>query len=196
MKNGRWINFNYDQESDRYGYSISEDQGATYTHCYGAKKLHTFFDEAMAYEREDGQLRMFARNSLGRLAESISYDGGDTWQEAQLTDIVCANTRFFVSRTPSGKVLLVVNDDEKKRTNMTICLSEDDGVTWKYKRCIDTREQLSYPDVDFHGDKVYLTYDRERTGVKEILFTSFTEADLMDEDYKFSISIVSKPGQE
>lgn len=193
LKNGRWINFNYDQESDRYGYSISEDEGANYTHYYGAKKLFTYFDEGMAYEKEDGSIRMFARNNMGRLAESISFDGGYTWQPAELSDIVHANSRFYVSRTPSGRVLLVINEHENKRTNMTVCLSEDDGMTWKYKRCIDTRDQLSYPDADFHDGKIYLTYDRERTGAKEILFTCFTEEDLMNEEYEFRISVVSKP---
>lgn len=193
LKNGRWIQFNYDQESDHYGYSISEDQGASYKHYYGAEKLATYFDEAMAYEKEDGSIRMFARNRFGRLAESISLDGGFTWQPAKLSDIVHADTRFFVARTPSGRVLLVRNDHEKKRTNMTVCLSEDDGLTWKYERCIDVRDHLSYPDADFHDGRIYLTYDRERTGAKEILFTSFTEEDVMDENYQFHVTVVSKP---
>lgn len=39
---------------------------------------------------------------------------------------------------------------------------------------------------------IYLTYDRKRTGAKEILFTRFTENDIMDKSYKFDIKIVSK----
>lgn len=46
---------------------------------------------------------------------------------------------------------------------MTLYLSEDDGATWKYKRCVDTRNNISYPDADFHDGKIYLSYDRERT---------------------------------
>ncbi|MBQ8233240.1 MAG: exo-alpha-sialidase [Lachnospiraceae bacterium] len=193
LKDGRWIQFNYDQESDCYGYSISENQGELYQHYYGAEKLSTNFDETMAYEKEDGSIRMFARCSRGRLAESISYDGGFTWQPARLTDIVHADSRFFVARTPSGRVLLVKNDHEKQRTNLTVCLSEDDGYTWNYQRCIDNREQLSYPDADFFDGKIYLVYDRERTGAKEILFTCFAEENLMDENYEFKISVVSRP---
>lgn len=193
LKNGRWINFNYDQESDRYGYSISDDKGESYTHHYGAKKIRTPFDETMAYEKEDGTVRMFARTGVGKLAESISKDGGLTWEDAVVSDIDSPNTRFFVSRTPSGRVILINNDDSAKRTKMTVYLSEDDGVTWKYKRCIDERDSLSYPDADFHDGKIYLTYDRERLVAKEILFTSFTEEDIMNENYKFDIQIVSKP---
>jgi len=193
LENGRWINFNYDQMTDRYGYSISDDNGASYTRHYGAKKIRTKFDETMAYQKRDGTVRMLARTMNGYLAESISKDNGETWSEAYDSGIVSPHTRFYISRTPSGRILLVTNDDPVVRRNMTVYLSEDDGETWKYKRLIDERTSLSYPDVDFYDGRIYLTYDRERTGAKEILFTSFTEADIMDEEYGFDIKIVSKP---
>ena len=193
LKDGRWINFNYDQEHDRYGYSISDDKGQSYKHYYGSEKVSTSFDETMAYETNDGRIRMLARTNKGYLAESISSDGGYTWSDAALCNIENPNTRFFISRTPSGRVILINNDDTKERKNMTVYLSEDDGVSWKYKRLIDERNSLSYPDADFHDGRIYLTYDRERTGAKEILFTDFTEEDIMKSDYKFDIHIVSKP---
>jgi len=190
---GRQINFNYDQQTTRYGYSISDDNGKSFTRMYGAEKLATHFDEGMAYHRNDGTIRMLARCHHGYLAESISCDDGLTWSDARLTDIASPNTRFYISRTPSGRVLLVNNDDTKVRCRMTVYLSENDGATWKYKRLIDERDGLSYPDVDFYDGRIYLTYDRERTGAKEILFTSFTEDDIMNDAYNFEISIVSKP---
>jgi len=190
---GRWLRFNYDQMHPAYGYSISDDQGKTLTHHYGAEKIGTHFDEGMAYQRTDGSIRLLARTWEGALAESISHDDGNTWSQAVLSDIVSADTRFFVARTPSGRLLLVKNDHPKLRTNMTILLSEDDGVTWKYRRCIDTRNDISYPDADFCGERIYLTYDRERTGAKEIYFLSFTEQDIMDETRQLTIRTVSKP---
>ncbi|MBQ4090196.1 MAG: exo-alpha-sialidase [Clostridia bacterium] len=193
LKNGAWLNFNYDQIETRYGYSISTDNGATYTRCYGAKKIFTMFDEGMAYQRNDGSVRLLARCRAGELAETISYDDGLTWTEAKLSGIVSADTRFFISRTPMGRILLVHNDCRTSRTNMTICLSEDDGITWKYRKCIDTRDDLSYPDADFHNGYIYLTYDRERTGAKEILFLRFTEEDIMDKEKELAPVIVSKP---
>jgi len=192
LNNGTWLNFNYDQVDSRYGYSISKNQGLSYEHHYGVEKLATQFDEAMAYQKKDGSIRMLARSSLGELAESYSYDNGETWTDAALSGIDSANTRFFVSHTPSGRLLLVNNDDRTVRKNMTLYLSEDDGLTWKYKCCIDTRTSISYPDVDFFQDRIYLTYDRERTGAKEILFTSFTEADIINNAVPVP-SIVSKP---
>lgn len=195
LSSGEWINFNYDQEHDRYGYSISRDKGQSYTHYYGAKKLETHFDEAMAYEKLDGSIRMLARAKAGKLAECYSHDKGLTWTDAVYTDIDHPNTRIYIARTPSGRILLVNNDDTETRKNMSVYLSEDDGATWKYKRVIDERLHTSYPDVDFYNGKIYLTYDRERCGIgsaREILFLSFTEEDIINESYVFTPQIVSK----
>lgn len=193
LADGRWLLFNYDQLDGRYAYSISDDGGKTFSRRFGAEKIDTMFDEAMAYQRRDGSVRMLARTSTGELAESISLDRGETWSPAAPSGIVSADTRFFIARTPSGNILLIRNDCPNARRNMTLCLSEDDGATWKYQRCIDTRDDISYPDVDFHGDQIYLSYDRERRGAKEIYFLAFTEADLMDETVPLVPKIVSKP---
>ena len=190
---GRWLFFNYDQLYDRYGYSVSDDNGKSFERKYGGKKQQTPFDEGVAYQKKDGTIRYLARTRLGLIAESISKDGGETWSDGALTDIESPNTRLFVARTPSGRILLVNNDDSTVRQKMTVYLSEDDGESWKYKKCIDGRRGLSYPDVDFYNGRIYLTYDRERTGAKEILFTSFTENDIIDPDASLDIRIVSKP---
>ena len=136
---------------------------------------------------------MFARTRTGHIAESTSFDGARTWTPAVENDLPNASTRLFLARTPSGNVLLINNDDSRIRRRMTLYLSEDDGATWKYRRCIDERDELSYPDADFYDGKIYLTYDRERTGAKEILFACFTEEDIKDPTREVSISIVSKP---
>jgi len=193
LKNGNQINFNYDQMSSRYGYSMSEDGGKTFSRYYGSEKIKTFFDEAMAYETNDGTIRMLARTSVGELAESSSDDGGKTWSPTMLSGIDSPDTRFFISRTPTGRVLLINNDDRNSRTNMTVYLSEDDGVTWKYKRLIDSRESLSYPDADFYNGKIYMIYDRERCGAKEILFLQFCEDDIISGTNVLEPILISKP---
>ena len=88
--------------------------------------------------------------------------------------------------------MLIVNEDSKVRKNITVKLSEDDGVTWKYSKLIDAREDISYPDADCYDGVIYLTYDRGRTSHKEILFASFTEQDII-ENNDIEVSIVSKP---
>lgn len=191
LKNGDWLCFAYDQLCDKYGYSISRDGGETFTHYYGPKKVGTVFDETMAYEKNDGSVRMLARTYHGYAAESYSYDNGRTWSEAVSSGITHADTRLFAQRLPSGRVMLIVNEDAKVRKNITVKLSEDDGVTWKYSKLIDAREDISYPDADYNDGVIYLTYDRGRTTHKEILFTSFTEQDIIDNN-EINLSIVSK----
>ncbi len=190
-KDGTRYDFAYDQIDEKYGYNRLAYKAKDFVRCYGAKKISTMFDEAMAYEMNDGKLRMLARTNIGELAQSFSYDGIN-WSITESSGIISANSRFYISRLPSGRILLVTNDHRKNRTNMTISLSDDDGITWKYKKCIDTRENISYPDVDFCDEKIYLTYDCGRTDAKEILFASFCEDDIINgKDIEFSI--VSKP---
>ena len=169
------------------------DNGKSFERRYGGKKQRTPFDEGTAYQRRDGSIHLLARTKLGYIARSVSADDGESWTDGELTDIESPNTRLFISRTPSGRVLLVNNDDREVRQRMTVYLSEDDGVTFKYKKCIDPRRGLSYPDVDFCDGKIYLTYDRERTGAKEILLAVFTEDDIIDKNSEIEINIVSKP---
>lgn len=192
LQNGDWLCPAYDQLTDRYGYSISSDKGGTFTHYYDPRKLATKFDEGIAYQKNDGSIIMYARTSLGELAEFCSLDNGRTWSDAALSGIVHADTRFFIGSLPSGRLLLITNEDRKVRCNLTVSLSEDDGKTWKYKKCLDARDGISHPDADCFDGKIYLCYDRGRTSHKEILFTAFTEQDIM-ENNAICISIVSKP---
>ena len=192
LKNGDWLCFAYDQLTNRYGYNISTDGGKTYNRYYGSEKIVTPFDETMAYQKSDGSIRMFARTAIGELAESFSYDNGRTWDKAKPSGITSANSRFYVEKLPSGNVLLIHNDHPTERTNMTIKLSTDDGASWQYSKCIDSRQDISYPDVSHQNGTIYLTYDCGRTTEREILFTCFTEEDIIN-DNKIDISIVSKP---
>ena len=192
LTSGRILYFNYDQIDPRYAYSISDDGGKTLLRRYAGKKLATPFDEGMAYERRDGSIRALFRSAKGELAEAFSEDGGETFGEARLSGIDCPSTRFYISRTPTGRLLLIHNDDRAARRNMTLSLSEDDGASWPYRVTFDTRENLSYPDADFYDGRIYLTYDRERTGAKEILFLSFTEEDIVKGTIP-TPRIISKP---
>lgn len=190
---GRWIFFNYDQLTDTYGYSISDDNGKTFSRHYGAKKIPTSFDEAMAYQKRSGEIRMFARNESGEISEAISLDDGISWSETFLNGISSPNTRFYISRTPSGRIILVNNDMRDVRCRMSVWLSDDDGETFTYKKLVDNPDYFtSYPDVDFFDNKIYLTYDRERTGAKEIRLLVFTEDDVFSPSTELRSKIVSK----
>ncbi len=189
---GRILYFNYEQTDPRYAYSISYDGGQTLERRFAGEKLATAFDEGMAYERRDGSIRALFRTVKGELAECISEDGGESFGDARLSGIPSPNTRFYIARTPSGRLLLINNDDRAERRNMTLYLSEDDGATWPYRSTFDTRTSLSYPDADFKDGRILLVYDRERTGAREILFLSCTEDDIVNNTVP-KPTVISKP---
>lgn len=180
MKNGAYLYFNYAQVYDRYMYSISYDKGKTFETRFGGKRICDTYDEAMAYQREDSTVVMLARTNLGCVAESVSTDNGLTFSDARETDILNPCTRFYVEKLPSGRVLLINNDHRKVREVMTAYLSEDDGVTWKYKNCINFGDHTTYPDAQVYNGTIYLIYDHERTGAKEIILCKFTEEDIIN----------------
>ncbi len=86
-------------------------------------------------------------------------------------------TRLWLILAGSG---IINNDEPKARKSMTVYLADNDGATWAHKCCVDTRNSVSYSDADFFGDKIYLIYDHERTGAKEILLTVFDENDVIN----------------
>lgn len=204
LRDGRWILPAYSQESNRYSYLVSEDNGNSFTHHFGSERwAKSLFDETAYYQMNDGRIRMFARTvGAGFTAESYSSDGR-SWTETALTDIPNANTRMCAFKTKSGAVILGLNDSSTTRCRMSVWLSDDDGKTWNVKRLIDARNELSYPDIAFYGDRIYMVYDRERGAcynrnmdyrnfAREILLVSFTEEDLRNPEYEFQPKIVDK----
>ena len=179
MKNGAYLYCNYAQIYDRYVYSLSYDKGNTFETRFGGKKVGNTYDETMAYQREDSAVVMLARTDKGCIAESVSTDDGLTFSDAVPTDVLNPNTRFYVEKLPSGRVLLINNDHNRVREVMTAYLSEDDGVTWKHKNCINFPDHTTYPDAQFHNGTIYAIYDHERTGAKEIILCKFTEEDII-----------------
>lgn len=181
LSDGRWVLCAYDWFGTRYHYSESADQGKTWIRREGSGKTNpTNFDESMILERKDGSLLMFARNtSAGFISQSISPDMGKTWEETSLSSVPNPSTRFYLRRLKSGRVLLINNNDSKRRINMTAMLSEDDGKTWKYSLLVDPRE-TSYPDaVEGSDGYIYTVHDRGRGSFREIIISRFTEEDII-----------------
>lgn len=86
--------------------------------------------------------------------------------------IVETDTRHYISKLASGRVLLIYNAHPQNRTNMTIALSEDDGATWKYQKIFDTRQFITYLDAQEKDGVIYMTYDYKRISEREILFAN------------------------
>jgi hypothetical protein len=150
----------------------------------------------MIVERRDGSLWMLIRDQ-GGIAESVSRDHGVTWSASLPSTIPHGVSRFFIRRLRSGHLLLMKHNSpnvdaawmqgktiakpKQARSHLAAFLSSDDGKTWTGGLMIDERSGVSYPDADQADDgRIFLIYDRDRTGAREILLATFTEADISD----------------
>jgi hypothetical protein len=176
----------------------STDRGKTWDRLGGADVPDRSFDEHMIVERRDGSLWMLVRTRHG-VGQAASQDGGRSWQAANDDAFPGPNSRFFVRRLRSGRLLLVNHDswpewtrvcgqvkrpaDRPPRTirkDLSAMLSEDDGKTWSRGLMLDARAQVSYPDGTQAPDgRILVVYDRERHDAREILVASLTEEDIL-----------------
>jgi len=156
----------------------SGDRGANWSLLGQADVPCRHFDEHMIIQRKDGTLWMLVRTAAG-IGEAISADGGRTWSASPETVLAGPNSRFFIRRLRSGRLLLVNHHCFQGRNNLTAMLSENDGKSWYGHLVLDERADVSYPDgVEGPNGVSYVIYDRERTGAKEILLATFTEDDV------------------
>lgn len=166
----------------------TEDEGETFAFRGGADLPAGQKYEHMLIERKDGSLWMLMRATYG-IGESVSTDGGRTWSPGTPTSLGGPDSRFFVRRLRSGRLLLVNHHDFMrrqheegfhKRNTITAFLSDDDGLTWRGGLLIDERFLVSYPDgVQADDGSIYVIYDRERYAAKEILMAVFREEDVL-----------------
>jgi hypothetical protein len=160
---------------------VSRDQGLTWTFLGQAIVPERVFDEHMIVERRDGSLWMLVRAAYG-IGESTSADRGRTWSPGRRSGIRHVNSRFFIRRLASGRLLLITHEppDRKTRSHLIARLSNDDGYTWQGGLMVDERSGVSYPDgVQSPDGTIYLIYDYARQADKTILMATFTEEDVL-----------------
>ncbi|WP_052361454.1 sialidase family protein [Geminisphaera colitermitum] len=189
LANGDWLRPVVASREDpaRIQIYISRDKGKTWQflskHTPGqAPEIAKTYCESMLIERRDGSLWMLFR-SKNSIKQIESFDSGKSWQnESDFSTERGIDTRFFITRLQSGKLLLVINDHPKARANLTAMLSDDDGKTWPHKLVLDERNPVSYPDgVQAPDGSIYVIYDHGRyhKDAQQILFAKFTEEDVL-----------------
>lgn len=162
----------------------STDQGDSWNRLGGAcvPEPERSCDEHMLVQRHNDSLWMLVRTKYG-IGASQSTDGGVNWSEVAPTALAHPETRFFIRRLDSGRLLLVKHGpltERTKRSHLTAYLSENDGATWDGGLLLDEREGVSYPDgAQAQDGMIYLCYDYDRRGEKLILLAKFTESDVL-----------------
>ncbi|MFA6816205.1 MAG: sialidase family protein [Lentisphaeria bacterium] len=164
--------------------TISSDCGRSFSLRGGADVPKRHFDEHCLVELKDGRLWVLVRTDTG-IGESFSLDRGATWSKGQDSGLGGPNSRFYIRRLKSGRILLVNHAKDPKtgkyaRNRLTAYLSEDDGKSWQGGLLLDERDGVSYPDgcQDQNGD-IWIIYDYERYKKGDILLAKFTEQDVL-----------------
>ena len=166
------------EDYDAHGF-YSDDHGETF-HLGSALRIPGS-NESIAAELGKGKLMMNSRNQKGHIRSrivSVSSDGGQTWDtsyyDKNLPDPVCQGTILTIGKKKDKNILAFCNAaDEKKRDNLTLRVSYDDGRSWPVAKLIDKAEQLkdnaAYSDiVKLSKRSVGVLY--EKNGYSQILF--------------------------
>ena len=159
----------------------SDDHGKTF-------KLSTNVDipgsnETMAAELSDGRMMMSIRNQRGDIKQRIlaySSNGGASWDtayfEPSLPDPVCQGSIITLGYKKGKAIIASCNAaDEKKRDNLTLRISYDEGKTWKKSIVVDKSADENKRDWAAYSDLVILDKKTigvfyERNGYAEIVF--------------------------
>jgi len=150
------------------------------------------YDEHRMVELRDGSVWMLVRTRYG-IGESFSRDRGRTWTDVSPSSIPHVVSRFHLRRLRSGRMILVkhggIDERTESRSRLTAFLSEDDGRTWFGGLLLDERDGVSYPDgVEGEDGTIFIIYDFDRSGRKEILMARVTEEDIARGGCSFSSS--------
>lgn len=139
-------------------------------------------NESTATELSNNKLMMNSRNQRGDTKTrivSISSDGGATWDttyfDQTLIDPVNEGSLLTVGHKNGKSIIAFCNAaDTKRRDNLTLRISYDDGKTWKKSFVIDKSvdgksDYTAYSDiVKLSKNKIGILYEKD--GYKEIVF--------------------------
>lgn len=143
-----------------------------------------YIDEHMIVQLSDNSFLGFIRGQDG--IYSCTSKDAVTWiPTIKFTQLgATTSSRFYVGKLQSGHLLMVKNTSPNpERTNMTAYLSYDDGATWPYSVLIDSRPNISYPDVvQNKAGEICLVTDYLRVPLGEISFWKFTESDIVNKN--------------
>ena len=191
----------HDRTKDKPGFHrgvatcfYSDDAGETWKRSQSALEAppasRSGLQEPLVVELKDRRLMMLCRTDQGSQFRSWSDDAGDTWSEAQPTDIRSPLSPASVRRIPKTNHLLMVWNDHShidvklagKRTPLTVAVSRDEGKTWEKRKTLyaDPEGWYCYTAVAFVGDRVLLGHcaGRQAKGASGLATTVVTAFDV------------------
>jgi predicted neuraminidase len=118
----------------------------------------------------DDRLQMLCRTKQGRIAETWSDDGGNTWSEVCLTSLRNPNSGTDALSLSDGRQLLVYNPSTHWRSPLEIASSVD-GKTWQDVLTLaDGAGEFSYPAIIQTADGlVHVTYTWNLSRIRHVV---------------------------
>lgn len=108
-----------------------------------------------------------------RMQRTESEDKGLTWSIPKDDILPNPGAGFDVETLATGEWVMVFNDAEEGRHNLSVALSDDEGKSWKWKKSIenDTRAAKStashYPAIiSGSNGRIHITYSYHRNDIK------------------------------
>ena len=124
-------------------------------------------------QRKNGEIVAFMRdNGLPKQVRfSVSQDNGMTWGPVFITGISNSGSSVHVQALRSGNWALVCNDTMFGRHQLTVYLSDDEGMSWNWSRIIEEADKdkgsFSYPTIiQAQDDALHVTYSYRREKVE------------------------------
>ena len=118
--------------------------------AYGTGVPHAT-SECQVVELEDGSIMINCRNEAyqGKRIVYVTRDLGKTWtphptNNKGLSEPTCQGSIIAVDSRKHGRLLLFSNPRINGRSNMTVRVSRDDGMTWNTGLLYDTRRCMGY----------------------------------------------------
>jgi len=129
---------------DGFSFSLmafSDDRGQTWhssAPLVGAGNI-----QPSLVQRRDGSLHALMRHNgppPHRLQQSDSSDRGASWSPVTDTDLPNPGSGAEIISLRNGHWVLISNDTETGRYRLAVQISDDEGLTWKWKRYLERDE--------------------------------------------------------
>ncbi len=132
-------------------------------------------ERGLAFYRDD--------SGTGRVFLAASSNRGRTWGDGRASELPNVDSGVCALRLPDGRLLCAVNDSpNRKRENLRLALSSDDGQTWEYIATLaeESGENFDYPYMILGRDgRVRMLYSSRGTRIVYVEFnTAWIDAQL------------------
>jgi len=140
---------------------------------------------------DEEQAVALLRNSghpSGAVLSQRTEDAGRSWSRVEPVSLPNPNAAIAALRVSDDLALLVYNHGESGRSNLSLAISRDAGVSWETVHAFeegggagDTLEEYSYPWLSMASDgTIHLAYTWKRTHIKHATFNEPWIRSLLD----------------